>query len=184
MLKNSLFQPSLSFSFSAAPFFFLSVSAFFFLSASAPLFFSSFCFCFQHHSFGEVQPPSFVSFQLTCALFFSPKTFFFFSPKCFALLSLASFFSSFFSPYIFKGQPKTCCSPKISLQPKHVALLSWSQMACLKTKRDPLFMPILKPKIYIYIPSASIYPKPNILSSCFVSFIWINLHFLQICNKI
>ena len=172
-----------------------------FLSASAPHLFSF--FLFQPFSFFQLQHrcsfPPFVSAFSTTLLekfsllllflfssrvpFFSVQKLFFFSPKCFALLSLASFFSSFFSPYVFKGQPKTCCSPKISLQPKHVALLSWSQMACLKTKRDLLFMPILKPK-NIYIPSASIYPKPNILSSCFVSFIWINLHFLQICNKI
>ena len=165
MLKNSLFQPSLSFSFSTAVLFLL------LFLLSAPLFWRSSAsfFCF---------------FSAHLCPFFQSKNIFFFSPKCFALLSLASFFSSFFSPYVFKGQPKTCCSPKISLQPKRVALLSWSQMACLKTKRDPLFMPILKPKKYIYIPSASIYPKPKILSSCFVSFIWINLHFLQICNKI
>ena len=111
-----------------------SVSAFFFLFASAPHLSSFFCFCFSSPNFHS----ALLFFSFGCPLFFSPNVF--------VLLSSTSFFSSFFSPYVFKGQPKICCSPKISLQPKRVALLSWSQMACLKTKRDPLFMPILKPK--------------------------------------
>ena len=69
-------------------------------------------------------------FSSRVALFFSPKTFFF-SPKQFslqpkrvALLSSALLFFSgqrlllfffLFFPYIFKGQPKTYCSPKSPL---------------------------------------------------------------------
>ena len=79
MLKNSLFQPSLSFSFSAAPSFF-SVSALFW---SAPSFF--FFFSVQHH---------FPCFFRRVALFFQPKT----------ILSSAQ--NVFFSPKPFSVQPK------------------------------------------------------------------------------
>ena len=122
MLKNSLFQRSLSFSFSAAPFFFFSVSAFF---ASVPPPFSVsvlallfFCFSLPHFSPGL----SFFSLGVLLfifqpkILFFSPKTlflaqnvfasaqnFFQFSPKRFFFLfqfshsSLLLFSALFFS---------------------------------------------------------------------------------------
>ena len=119
MLKNylfsafSLFQPSFSFSFSAAPFFF------FFFGA-----FSSFLFLVQC---------LFLLFLSSHVALFSAQNLFLFNPKHFSLqpkrvaplssaplfffsfLVSASFFSSFFSPYIFKGQPKTCYSPKSPL---------------------------------------------------------------------
>ena len=71
MLKNSLFQPSLSFSFSVAPFF---VSASFFLFASVPHLSSFFYFCFS--------ATFFVSFQLLSFLF-SSRVPFFSAPKHF-----------------------------------------------------------------------------------------------------
>ena len=58
----SLFQPSFSFSFSAAHFFF-----FFHVLAF---------FCFSLSPFVSFLPAFFFSFQFTCALFFNPKTFF------------------------------------------------------------------------------------------------------------
>ena len=119
-------------------------------SASAPLFFS--------FSFFQFRRP---------LLLFS----FFFSSWLF------SFSTSLFVLFLAQNllQPK---KPTQSLQFVRASLSRWSQTACLKTKRDPLFMPILKPKKKKNLPSASIHPKPNILSSYFVSFIWINLHFL------
>ena len=125
MLKNSLFSPLCS-----APFFCFNLFLSFLLQRRTSLPF--FCFCFSS-SLSFSTP--FLFFWLPFIfqpkiLFFQPKRFSvfsaqtFFSPNVFALLSSASFFSYFFSPYIFKGQPKTCCSPKISLQPKRVALLS------------------------------------------------------------
>ena len=93
MLKNSLFQPSLSFSFSAAvlfPFLFLPFSV-----SALPL-----CFFFFLPVF---------SFQFTCALFFQPKNILF-SPKQFSLQPKNIFFSpnifaqtfQFFSPNVFQ----------------------------------------------------------------------------------
>ena len=82
MLKNSLFQPSLSFNFSAAPFFFFSVSAFFFLSSSASLFSSFFYFCFQRHFFPFSTSLPFL-LQTCCPFKFSPK--YYFQPKMFLL---------------------------------------------------------------------------------------------------
>ena len=95
MLKNSLFQPSLfstlslfqpsfSFSFSAAHFFFFSVS---WLAApfSSPLFFQ----------------PSFSFLQVSCPLFLSPNVFqlknTFFSPKLFSVQPKTFFFFFQFS---------------------------------------------------------------------------------------
>ena len=90
MLKNYLFHPSLSFSFSAAvlfPFLFLPFSV-----SALPL-----CFFFFL---------PFFSFQFTCALFFQPKNILF-SPKQFSLQPKNIFFSPnvfqffFFSPNVF-----------------------------------------------------------------------------------
>ena len=80
MLKNSLFLPSLSFSFSATVLF-----LFLFLPFSV----SALPLCFFFFL-------PFFSFQFTCALFLSPKTFF-----------LAQTFFSFFSAQTFLLQPKT-----------------------------------------------------------------------------
>ena len=87
-------------------------------SASVPLFFS--------FSFFQFRRP---------LLLFS----FFFSSWLF------SFSTSLFVLFLAQNllQPK---KPTQSLQFVRASLSRWSQTACLKTKRDPLFMPILKPK--------------------------------------
>ena len=107
MLKNSLFQPSLSFSFNAAPFFFFSVSAFFFLSSSASLFSSFFCFCFPRYCFA----PALFFFSLGVLPFiFQPKIPFF-QPKRFSAFQPKNTFFSpkhfCFSLKLFSVQPKT-----------------------------------------------------------------------------
>ena len=151
MLKNqlfsalSLFQPSFSFSFSTTPFFFFFCFSLF--SISAPLLFqSSACFSpfFQRLTF---------SFLQTCCPFFSPK--YFFSPKRFSVqpkrlatltsaplfffsfLVSTSFFSSFFFSYVFKGQPKTCCSPKSPLNLSN---------SCVPLCQDEVKPPASKPR--------------------------------------
>ena len=88
MLKNSLFQPSLSFSFSAAV-----LLLFLFL----PFSFSALPLCFFFFL-------PFFSFQFTCALFFSPKTFF----------SAQTFLPKHFSVF----QPKRFSAQMLLLQPK------------------------------------------------------------------
>ena len=89
MLKNSLFQPSLSFSFSVAPFF---VSAFFFLFVSVSHLSSFFCFLVS-------RPFLFFSFLPTplSSLFFS----------CFIPLSSAPLSSFLLDVLPFFYQPKT-----------------------------------------------------------------------------
>ena len=140
MLKNSLFQPSLSFSFSAAVLFL-------------------FLFLFQHHFFFFFLP--FFSFQLTCALFFSPKTFFstqnnsLFSPKTF--FSAQTFFS--FSAFL---QPK-----HFLLQFNHSSLLLF--FCFILFWLSPLFS-LLAPPFFLFF--SSVYPRPNILSSCFTSLLF------------
>ena len=119
MLKNSLFQPSLSFSFNAAPFFFFSVSAFFFLSASTPHLSSFFCFCFlvsRPFSSSLFFQPSFSFLQVCCPLFFSPK-YFFFSPK--TLFSAQNVFAS--AQKFFQFSPK-----RFFFQFSHSSLLLFS----------------------------------------------------------
>ena len=118
MLKNSLFQPSLSFSFNAAPFFFFSISAFFFLSTSVPHLSSFFCFCFQRLPFAS----AFLFFSFGCPLFFSPK-YFFFSPNVF----------QFFSPNVFQ-----LFSPNI-FEPKRFSAFS-AQMFLLQFNHSSLFL--------------------------------------------
>ena len=130
MLKNSLFQPSLSFSFSAAvlfPFLFLPFSV-----SALPL-----CFFFFL---------PFFSFQFTCALFFQPKNTFFspkrfcFSPKPFSVqptplfqllfLFVGSVFSASFSSFFFSASFSFSCQlprPKIfSLDASHFFYLNKS----------------------------------------------------------
>ena len=91
------------------------------------------------------------SFQFL-RLFFLVLHFFLVSAPFLLLFNAPFFFSvdalPFFSPkYLFSAQnvfqSKNLSS---SLQFMCASLLRWSQTACLKTKRDPLFMPILKPK--------------------------------------
>ena len=100
MLKNSLFQPSLSFS-DIVLFLFLFLP---FSVSALPL-----CFFFFL---------PFFSFQFTCALFFSPKTFFsaqnnsLFSPKTF--FSAQTFLPKRFSVF----QPKRFSAQTFLLQPK------------------------------------------------------------------
>ena len=102
-----------------------------FLLVSASFFFFFFCFCFQppllekfNASFWRsLVPPSFFFFLAHMCPFFQPKNIFF-QPKTFCSFKFSLLLFFFFFPYVFKGQPKTCCSPKISLQPKRVALLS------------------------------------------------------------
>ena len=150
MLKNSLFQPSLfstlslfqpsfSFSFSAAHFFFVSVS---WLAApfSSPLFFQ----------------PSFSFLQVSCPLFFSPNVFqpknTFFNPKRFC-----------FSPKLFSVQPKTFFF--VSVQP----LFSSSFFCFILFWFNPLFF-LSAPHIFLFF--SSIYPRPNVLFSCFTSLLF------------
>ena len=120
MLKNSLFQPSLSFSFSAAPFFFFSVSAFFFLSASAPLFFSSFVSAFSTTLLEK--------FSLLLLFLFSSRVPFFsvqnvfasaqniyFQPKTFCSFKFSLLF--FFFPTFLKASPKLVAAQKSLFSP-------------------------------------------------------------------
>ena len=82
-----------------------------------------FSFLFLFFSFGA---PFF------CSLFFFSSWLFSFSTSLFVLFLAQNLL-----------QPK---KPTQSLQFVRASLSRWSQTACLKTKRDPLFMPILKPK--------------------------------------
>ena len=101
MLKNSLFQPSLSFSFNAAP-------VFLFL-LQRPFFFSFFLSGQRAISF-SVQPSFFLSFVSALFSFFSVSATFFFL--------LQRSFLVFFQPYVFKVQPTTCCSLTQPKKPK------------------------------------------------------------------
>ena len=101
--------------FSSAP-----LLLFSFFSSCFSVFFLFFCFCFQlpllkkfSASFWRSSLPPFFSFQLTCALFLSPKIFFF-SPKRFCL-SPKYFFSS--AQNIFDSAQDT-----FSVQPKNLSL--------------------------------------------------------------
>ena len=128
----------------------------------SPSAFTSFSVCLPCFSVSFLLQPPFLfssasfSFQFLC-LFFLVLHFFLVSAPFLLLFNAPFFFSvdalPFFSPkYLFSTQnvfqPKNLSS---SLQFMCASLLRWSQTACLKTKRDPLFMPILKPKKkYIY----------------------------------
>ena len=100
MLKNSLFQPSLSFSFSAAVLFLFLFSTFFCFSA-APLF---------------LFLPAFLFFSVHVCPFFSAQKHYF-QPK--TILSLAQ--KHFFSPNVFQPkrfsifQPKRFCFSSATL---------------------------------------------------------------------
>ena len=122
------------------------------------------------------QPKTFFSLaQTSCYFKFSTSFLFFFSGQ-----HLLLFF--FFFSYVFKGQPKTCCSPKlVAAQKAHsISPIRACLFVKMKSNRLPQNQegPAFHAKKKKNLPSASIHPKPNILSSCFVSFIWINLHFL------
>ena len=206
----SLFQPSFSFSFSASFFFSsLLVSAFLFLfSFPAPPFFFFLFFCFILLS---LAPPSFLVDVLP--LFFSPKIFFsapkpfLVQPKTF-LLPPKTFFSSVqnlfqFSPKPFFSPKRFCLSPKYFFssaqkyyfQPKRFCFnpryfFSSAQKSLPVCGSAPpsfcFFSSCLSflPLATTYCPfSAQVFSsKPFSTASCL--FIWVNLHFLQIWNKI
>ena len=106
MLKNSLFQPSLSFSFNAAVLFLFLFSAFFCFSA-APLF---------------LFLPAFLFFSVHVCPFFQPKNILF-SPKQFSLQPK----NIFFSPKPFSVQPTPLFQPLFVLfQPFFFLLVLFS----------------------------------------------------------
>ena len=159
MLKNSLFQLSLSFSFSAAPLFLI------FVSVSAP----PFLFLFN----------SFLFFSVHVCLFFSAQKLFFLAQNVFASAQdtfLVQSKNIIFSPKRFCFSPRYLFSsaqkplPICGLVPPSFCFFS----SCLS------FLPLAT----TYCPfSAQVFSsKPFSATSCL--FIWVNLHFLQIWYKI
>ena len=158
MLKNSLFQPSLSFSLSAAILF-----LFLFM-------FSTLLFC---------SSPLFLFFFECCPLFFSPKHFFF-SPNVFQLFS-----PNVFQPQNTFFQPKTFFSPLHficgSVPPSFLPFqcpFSFALMCCPFSSTPLFFCACL---LLCSLPTSkairkssfgSVYPRPNILSSCFTSLLF------------
>ena len=142
MLKNYLFSP-LSFSFSAAALFLF------------------FCFCFNASFFFA---SAFLFFSVHVCPFFQPKNILF-SPKQFSLQPK----NIFFSPNVF--QPKSFL---VFLQPK-CFLLQFSDYSLLLFFcfilfwLSPLFS-LLAPPFFLFF--SSVYPRPNILSSCFTSLLF------------
>ena len=135
MLKNSLFQPSLSFCFNASFFFSsLLVSASLLLQPS---------FSFQFRRSLTFLQPSLFSFLLV-SLYFSAQNTFFFSPNVF----------QFFSPNVFA-----------SIQP----LFSSSFFCFILFWFSPPFS-LSAPPFFLFF--SSVYPRPNILSSCFTSLLF------------
>ena len=139
MLKNSLFQPSLSFLLQHLSSFFCFSGCLSFFSVSAALFLFSvpFFFFFQPYVF-KVQP-------LTCCSLTQPK-----KPKCFSAFqpkrfcfSSATLSSCFFLLYSFLVQPKNVTfSPKrFFLQPK--ILFQFSPKISVQLQRLLLFVSFL-----------------------------------------
>ena len=159
MLKNSLFQPSLSFSFNVAPFF---VSASVFLFASVSHLSSFFYFCFS--------ATFFVSFQLLSFLFSSRVPFFqpkntFFQPKTFLLQPKILFQ---FSPEKYYFQPKTfLLQPKILFQfsPKISPCLWFSSSFFLFL----FFLPFFSAFSHYVLPFFSPSVQLKTFFSCFMS---------------
>ena len=169
MLKNSLFSPLCS-----APFFCFSL--FFFLSFSAaPLF----LFLFPVSHAAVLLQPSFSFLFVCCPLFFSPK-YFFFSPNVFQLKLFSAFqpkrFSApkhFFQPKTFLLQSKTFFSSAQNVffflfQFSHSSLLLFS--ALFFSGSALFFFSLSAPPFFLFF--SSVYPRPNILSSCFTSLLF------------
>ena len=153
MLKNSLFSPLCS-----APFFCFSLFLFFFSFSTAVLFlflflFSTLLFCSN---------PLFLFF-LCVALYFSPQN---------TSFSAQTFFSfsaqkHFFQPKTFLLQPKTFFSSAqnvffffFPVQP----LFSSSFFCFILFWFSPLFS-LSAPPFFLFF--SSVYPRPNVLFSCF-----------------
>ena len=141
----SLFQPSFSFSFHAAHFFFF----FFLFPGQPPLFlllFSSSAplFFFLFFCFIPLSLVSLSSFLLDVLPFFYQPKILFFSPSVFQFFSLNVFASvqPLFSSSFF------------------YFILFWS---------SPLFS-LSAPPFFLFF--SSVYPRPNILSSCFTSLLF------------
>ena len=167
MLKNSLFSPLCSAPFFCFSLFFL----FFFFFFSAPH--TSFSFLFPVSHAAVLLQLSFSFLFVCCPLFFSPK-YFFFSPNVFQPKN------TFFSPKRF------CFSPKLffnsaqnvflfffifyffifSVQP----LFSFSFFLLYSFLVQPSFFSLSALPFFLFF--SSIYPRPNILSSCFTSLLF------------
>ena len=155
MLKNYLFSPLCS-----APFL---CSSPLFLSASMPL--SSFLLFWSAPLFScsVFQCP--FSFQFRCSLFcfsvphFSPALLFLFF-RCVALYFSAQ--KTFFSPNVF--QPKRFCFNSATLLFFFFLLYSFLV--------QPSFFFISVSVLLFFLFFSSIYPSPNVLSSCFTSLLF------------
>ena len=150
------------------------VSTFFFLSASAPHLSSFFCFnlfwsvplpfllLFSAHLFSFLVPHSLFCFRHVALLSLAENIIF--SPKRFSAQTCCSFSASlpfffFFYPYVFKGHPKTCCSPK-----------SFCFSSNSFSVQRHSFSSFSAPPFFLFF--SSVYPRPNILSSCFTSLLF------------
>ena len=166
MLKRSRsasIQFSTPSSFLLLFFLFQRLFSFFCFCFSAPLF-AFFCFCFLHLLFFFFFL-SFFSFQFTCALFFSPKTFFlaqkhFFQPK-------------HFCPNVF--QPKRFNPNVFQFFLAQMFLLQFSLSSlllffCFILFWFKLLFSLSVPPFFLFF--SSVYPRPNILSSCFTSLLF------------
>ena len=159
MLKNYLFSPLCS-----APFL---CSSPLFLSASTPL--SSFFSSGQRLSFALAFfffSVSALSFLLQCPSLFSSPHFFLFFWLPFIFQPKILFFSpnvfQFFSPNVFQF-----FNPNVfaSVQP----LFSSSFFCFILFLFNPLFS-LSAPPFFLFF--SSVYPRPNILSSCFTSLLF------------
>ena len=157
----SLFHPSFSFSFNAAPLFFFFC---FYFSASFFFFASAFLF-FSIHVCPFFQPKNILFNPKQFSLqpknnFLSPNVFQFFSPNIFQFFFSPNVFQ-FFSPNIFL-QPK-----RFLLQFSHYSLLLFFYFILFWF--SPLFS-LSAPPFFLFF--SSVYPRPNILSSCFTSLLF------------
>ena len=148
----------------SAPFFCFSLFLFFQLQRRYSLPF----FVFVFHAAVLLQP-SFSFLFVCCPLFFSPK-YFFFSPNIFQL----------FSPKTLFFRPKRFCfSPKLfSVQPKtfffffssSATLLFFFFLFYSFLVQTSFFFSLSVPPFFLFF--SSVYPRPNILSSCFTSLLF------------
>ena len=157
MLKNSLFSPLYS-----APFFCFSLFFFFFsFQRCTPLF----LFCFLFPTLLFCSSPPFLFFLCVALYFSAQNTSFsaqtFFSPK--TLFSAQNVFAS--AQNFFQFSPKHFFF-FFPVQP----LFSSSFFLLYSFLVQPSFFSLSAPPFFLFF--SSVYPRPNILSSCFTSLLF------------
>ena len=144
------------------------------LSASAPLFSSFFYFCFPRCCYA----PALFFFSLGVLPFiFLPKILSFFQPKRFSAFQPKNTF--FFSAQTFFSPKHFCFSPKLfSVQPKTLFIylfiyFLFSVQSLFSSSFFLLYSFLVQPSFFFFfLFFSSVYPRPNILSSCFTSLLF------------